>query len=103
MSCSRIWYARSRCTTAEEAVVHPVAHRKLERGEEVVEQRLEEDRAKKELADLYDTRVDHPEFGRRLQAHGMEVIQHATKEEARSFCGCVARSTRTRTAGWPAP
>ncbi len=72
--------------TAEETVVHPVARRKLEDGEQVVEQRLEEeDRAKKELADLYDMGVDHPDFDRRVQAFAAEVTQHATKEEGEEF------------------
>jgi Hemerythrin HHE cation binding domain len=68
--------------TAEETVVHPVARRELEAGEQVVEQRLEEeDRAKKELAELYDLGVDHPEFDRRLERFADEVTQHATREE----------------------
>jgi hemerythrin superfamily protein len=72
--------------TAEESVVHPVARRKLEAGEQVVEQRLEEeDRAKKDLADLYDMGVDHPEFDRRLETFSAEVIQHATMEEGEEF------------------
>jgi hemerythrin superfamily protein len=72
--------------SAEETVVHPVARRKLEDGEQVVEQRLEEeDQAKKELADLYDMGVDHPDFDRRLAAFAEDVIQHATREEADEF------------------
>lgn len=72
--------------TAEETVVHPVARRKLEGGEQVVEQRLEEeDRAKKELADLYDIGVDDPEFDRRIEKFASDVIQHATKEEGEEF------------------
>lgn len=72
--------------TAEETVVHPVARRALEAGEQVVEQRLEEeDRAKKQLAELYDLGLDHPEFNRRLQAFAAEVIQHATNEENQEF------------------
>jgi hemerythrin superfamily protein len=72
--------------TAEETVVHPVARRALEAGEQVVEQRLEEeDRAKKQLAELYDLGMDHPEFNRRLQAFAAEVIQHATNEENQEF------------------
>jgi hypothetical protein len=72
--------------TAEETVVHPMARRKLDDGEQVVEQRLEEeDRAKKELADLYDLGVDHPDFDQRLERFAAEVIQHATKEEGEEF------------------
>ncbi|GAA2596140.1 hemerythrin domain-containing protein [Dactylosporangium fulvum] len=69
--------------TAEEAVVHPLARRKLDDGEQVVEQRLEEeDRAKKELADLYDMGVDHPDFDRRLENFEADVVNHATREES---------------------
>lgn len=72
--------------TAEEAVVHPVARRTLDDGEEVVEHRLEEeDKAKKELTELHDLGVDHPDFNRRLEAFAAEVTQHATKEEAEEF------------------
>jgi hemerythrin superfamily protein len=89
--------------SAEETVVHPVARRKLEAGEKVVEQRLEEeDRAKKELADLYDMGVDHPDFDRRLQAFGAEVIEHATKEEGEEFLrlrGAVDADTLRRMTG----
>ncbi len=89
--------------SAEETVVHPVARRKLEGGEQVVEQRLEEeDRAKKELADLYDMGVDHPDFDRRLAAFAEDVIQHATREEADEFLrlrGAVDADQLRRMAG----
>jgi hemerythrin superfamily protein len=89
--------------SAEEAVVHPVARRKLETGEQVVGQRLEEeDRAKKELADLYDMGVDHPDFDRRLEAFQAEVVQHATKEEGDEFLrlrGTVEADTLRRMVG----
>lgn len=72
--------------SAEEAVVHPVARGSVEGGEQVVRRRLqEEDRAKKELAELYDMGVDHPDFDRRLDALAEEVTQHAAKEEAEEF------------------
>jgi hypothetical protein len=49
--------------TAEEEAVHPTARRKLDHGEEAVENRLyEEDEAKRALAELYDLGVEHPEF-----------------------------------------
>jgi hemerythrin superfamily protein len=89
--------------SAEETVVHPAARRKLEAGEQVVDQRLEEeDRAKKELADLYDMGVDHPDFDRRLQAFEQEVIRHASKEEGEEFLrlrGTVDADTLRRMAG----
>jgi hemerythrin superfamily protein len=72
--------------SAEETVVHPVARRKLDDGEQEVGRRLaEEDKAKKELTNLYDMGVDHPDFDRRLQAFAAEVTEHATREEAEEF------------------
>jgi Hemerythrin HHE cation binding domain len=72
--------------TAEEMVVHPVARRKLDNGTQVVEERLaEEEQAKKELAELYDLGVDHPDFDKRLEALAVDVIEHATKEEGDEF------------------
>ncbi len=72
--------------SAEESVVHPMARRELEGGEQVVDQRLaEEDEAKKELAELYDMGVDNPEFDRRLAAFAAAVVQHATHEENEEF------------------
>jgi hypothetical protein len=72
--------------SAEEVVVHPTARRELESGEQIVEERLEEeDKAKKELADLYDMGIDHPEFNPRLEAFEAAVIRHAMKEEADEF------------------
>jgi hemerythrin superfamily protein len=72
--------------SAEETVVHPVARRTLDDGDQEVQRRLdEEDRAKKELAALYDLGVAHPDFDRRLQAFAAEVTEHATREEAEEF------------------
>jgi len=89
--------------TAEETVVHPAARRKLEAGEQVVEQRLEEeDRAKKALSDLYDMGVDHPDFDPRLEAFEQEVILHATREDGDEFLrlrGTVDADTLRRMAG----
>src|SRR3954470_2332786 len=69
--------------SAEETVVHPVARRTLDDGDQEVQRRLdEEDRVKKELAALYDLGVAHPDFDRRLQAFAAEVTEHATREEA---------------------
>jgi hemerythrin superfamily protein len=89
--------------SAEETAVHPVARHKLEAGEQVVEQRLEEeDRAKKTLADLYEMGVDQPEFDRRLQEFEADVIEHATKEEGEEFLrlrGTVDADTLRRMAG----
>ncbi len=46
--------------SAEEEVVHPMARRRIDDGDDIVEARLEEeDDAKQALADLYDLGVDH--------------------------------------------
>lgn len=72
--------------SAEEEVVHPVARRKVERGEQVVRGRLqEEDHAKHALAELYNLGVDHPEFNQKLTAVADAVLQHASREEAEEF------------------
>jgi hemerythrin superfamily protein len=72
--------------SAEETVVHPVARRKLDGGEQVVEARLaEEDRAKRELAALHDLGTEHPDFDQRLERFAADVIEHATMEEAEEF------------------
>lgn len=89
--------------SAEEAVIHPVARRKLDDGEKVVEARLEEeDVAKKELADLYEMGVGHPDFDRRLQAFAAEVVEHATSEESEELLrlrGTLDADTLRRMAG----
>ncbi|SHF93637.1 hemerythrin domain-containing protein [Streptoalloteichus hindustanus] len=72
--------------TAEEETVHPVARRKIDNGEQVVEARLaEEDEAKHVLAELHDLGVDHPEFDTRLERFAQSVIDHATHEENEEF------------------
>jgi hemerythrin superfamily protein len=72
--------------SAEEGVVHPVARRTIIHGEEVVEHRLEEENvAKRDLAELYDMGVDHPEFDSRLARLADEVLTHATREENEEF------------------
>jgi hemerythrin superfamily protein len=72
--------------TAEEEVVHPVAGRVINAGQQVVEQRLhEEDQAKHMLAELYDLGPDKPEFDVRFQALKNAVLQHAEREERDEF------------------
>jgi hemerythrin superfamily protein len=72
--------------SAEEIVVHPAARRAIADGDRVVEARLdEEDRAKHELAELYDLGVDDPAFDQRLTALGAAVLQHAAQEESQEF------------------
>ncbi|ROT32470.1 hemerythrin domain-containing protein [Micromonospora sp. HM5-17] len=72
--------------SAEEIVVHPSARRRIDRGHQVVDQRLqEEDQAKRELAELYEMGVDHPNFDTRLARLADAVVQHASHEENEEF------------------
>ncbi|MEO3745377.1 hemerythrin domain-containing protein [Plantactinospora sp. B5E13] len=72
--------------SAEEIVVHPTARKKIDRGQQVVDQRLqEEDQAKRDLAELYDMGVDHPNFDARMARFADAVIQHASHEENEEF------------------
>jgi hemerythrin superfamily protein len=72
--------------SAEEEVVHPIARRKIDDGDNIVRGRLgEENEAKHALADLYDLGVDHPDFDNRLQMLASAVIRHATNEETEEF------------------
>jgi hemerythrin superfamily protein len=72
--------------SAEEEVVHPMARRKIDDGDVIVESRLEEeDEAKDALAELYDLGLDHPEFNVRLQLLADAVTEHAANEESEEF------------------
>ncbi|MEU0589440.1 hemerythrin domain-containing protein [Streptomyces sp. NPDC006132] len=72
--------------TAEEEVVHPAARRFLEDGEQVVDDRLEEERAAKEkLSRLDDMDPDDPGFMPAFRELRAEVLQHAAAEEQYEF------------------
>ncbi|AXE83847.1 hemerythrin domain-containing protein [Streptomyces sp. Go-475] len=72
--------------TAEEEVVHPAARRFLEDGEQVVDDRLEEERAAKEkLSRLDDMDPDDPGFMPAFRELRAEVLQHAASEEQYEF------------------
>ncbi|MFV0128749.1 hemerythrin domain-containing protein [Streptomyces sp. HMX112] len=72
--------------TAEEEVVHPFARRSIPGGEQVVEERLTEERSAKEtLAALDDMDCDDPKFLPRLLALRSEVQDHARAEERYEF------------------
>jgi hemerythrin superfamily protein len=72
--------------TAEEEVVHPFARRNLPGGEQVVEDRLAEERAAKEtLAALDDMDTDDPEFMPQLIQLRTDVQEHARAEERYEF------------------
>ncbi|MFE9623669.1 hemerythrin domain-containing protein [Streptomyces sp. NPDC006527] len=79
--------------TAEEEVIHPFARRALPGGEQVVEDRLAEERAAKEtLAALDEMDTDDPEFLPRLRALRTDVQEHARAEERYEFTH-IRRST----------
>lgn len=72
--------------TAEQEVVHPYARRTLPGGEQVVEDRLAEEKAAKEvLSELDGTDTDDPTFMPRLLKLRTEVQEHARAEERYEF------------------
>ncbi|WP_425245693.1 hemerythrin domain-containing protein [Streptomyces sp. NEAU-NA10] len=72
--------------TAEEEVVHPFARRNVTGGDQVVAERLEEEKeAKETLAALEDMDTDDPEFMTRLLALRQDVQRHARAEERYEF------------------
>lgn len=80
--------------TAEEEVVHPYARLKIEDGDEVVGDRLAEEReAKQMLADLEKLGIDHPGFSARLQMLRAAVLAHARAEERYEFAQLRARTS----------
>ncbi|MFF6984486.1 hemerythrin domain-containing protein [Streptomyces sp. NPDC008343] len=79
--------------TAEEEVVHPFARRALPGGEQVVEDRLAEERAAKEtLSALDDLDTDDPKFMPQLMKLRRDVQEHARAEERYEFIH-IRRST----------
>ncbi|WP_190196421.1 hemerythrin domain-containing protein [Streptomyces djakartensis] len=74
--------------TAEEEVVHPAARRLLQDGEQVVDDRLGEERAAKEkLSRLDDMDPHDPGFMPALRELRADVLQHAASEEQYEFPG----------------
>ncbi|MGK5631289.1 hemerythrin domain-containing protein [Streptomyces sp. URMC 123] len=72
--------------TAEEEVVHPFARRRVPGGDEVVDDRLAEERAAKEtLAALDGMATDDPDFLPRLRKLRADVQEHARAEERYEF------------------
>ncbi|MGW7356255.1 hemerythrin domain-containing protein [Streptomyces sp. NPDC054802] len=79
--------------TAEEEVVHPFARRSLPGGEQVVDDRLAEEKAAKEtLVALDDLDTDDPKFMPRLMQLRTDVQEHARAEERYEFTH-IRRST----------
>ncbi|HEX6497644.1 MAG TPA: hemerythrin domain-containing protein [Micromonosporaceae bacterium] len=72
--------------TAEEEVVHPLARRRIESGDQIIDARLHEEQdAKQMLSDMYDKGIDAPTFESDLTALRDAVIAHATHEENEEF------------------
>ncbi|MFD5042062.1 hemerythrin domain-containing protein [Streptomyces sp. NPDC058377] len=72
--------------TAEEEVVHPFARRSFPGGEQVVEDRLAEEKAAKEtLSALEDLDTDDPTFMPRFMKLRTDVQEHARAEERYEF------------------
>lgn len=80
--------------TAEEEIVHPYARLKIEDGNEVVDDRLSEEReAKQLLADLEQLGPDHLDFSGRLQVLRAAVLAHARAEECHEFAQLRAQTS----------
>ncbi|MFF9662003.1 hemerythrin domain-containing protein [Streptomyces althioticus] len=79
--------------TAEEEVVHPFVRRSVAGGQEIVEDRLKEEREAKEmLATLDDMDPDGPDFLPKLIELRRDVQMHARAEERYKFIH-IRRST----------
>ncbi|MGW5904712.1 hemerythrin domain-containing protein [Streptomyces althioticus] len=79
--------------TAEEEVVHPFVRRSVAGGQEIVEDRLKEEREAKEmLATLDDMDPDGPDFLLKLIELRRDVQMHARAEERYEFIH-IRRST----------
>ncbi|HET9960534.1 MAG TPA: hemerythrin domain-containing protein [Polyangiaceae bacterium] len=72
--------------TAEEEIVHPAARKALSDGESVVQARLEEENAAKQvLSQLEDMDVDSMDFEVQFTTLQASVIAHAEAEEMEEF------------------
>ncbi|MDX3234167.1 hemerythrin domain-containing protein [Streptomyces sp. ME03-5709C] len=72
--------------TAEEEIVHPAARTAFDGGDQVVQDRLEEERAAKEaLSTLDDMDIEDPTFMPALLALRDDVLRHARAEERYEF------------------
>jgi hemerythrin superfamily protein len=72
--------------TAEEEIIHPLARRTLPGGEEIVEDRLQEERSAKEmLARIEDMDHQSPRFLTELDKLRIAVLTHARAEERYEF------------------
>jgi hemerythrin superfamily protein len=72
--------------TAEEEIIHPMARHSLPGGEEIVDDRLEEERkAKEKLARLESMDPETPQFLTELDELRIAVLTHARAEERYEF------------------
>jgi hemerythrin superfamily protein len=72
--------------TAEEEIIHPLARRVLPGGEEIVDDRLEEEhRAKEKLARIEGMDPETPQFLTELDELRIAVLTHARAEERYEF------------------
>ncbi|HEV2781296.1 MAG TPA: hemerythrin domain-containing protein [Actinophytocola sp.] len=72
--------------TAEEQVVRPLTRLSVDGGNQIADDRLaEEHDAKQTLATLEEMGPDAPEFPRLLDQLRVDVLDHASKEEAYEF------------------
>jgi hypothetical protein len=72
--------------TAEEQVVRPVTRLSVDGGNQIADDRLaEEHDAKQTLVALEEMGPEAPEFPRLLDQLRMDVLDHASKEEAYEF------------------
>ncbi|MFJ2032821.1 hemerythrin domain-containing protein [Streptosporangium sp. NPDC087985] len=72
--------------TAEEELVHPYARRAFAGGDKVVDARLREENAAKELLSRLDEMgTDHPEFPKLFEELRTDVLAHAEAEEREEF------------------
>ncbi|MGW4094634.1 hemerythrin domain-containing protein [Nocardia sp. NPDC004750] len=72
--------------TAEEEIIHPRARRELGDGASVVDARLEEEnKAKKQLADMESLDISSMEFQVKLAKLREAVLAHADHEEREEF------------------
>jgi hemerythrin superfamily protein len=72
--------------TAEEEIIHPLARHALPGGEEIVDDRLEEEhRAKEKLARIEGMDPETPQFLTELDELRIAVLTHARAEERYEF------------------
>ncbi|WP_084963475.1 hemerythrin domain-containing protein [Thermoactinospora rubra] len=82
--------------TAEEEIVHPYARRKLATGDAVVDERLAEENAAKDmLTQMEKAGVTDPQFAANLRTLKSAVVAHAEAEEREEFVQLRAQTSET--------